>query len=280
MERGRNLIIAGVGVAALAGVGVFLYQLYSGLESIKKEEEVEVIAEMQETPDHHHDNSSKHEEFGYVQDGVELTEISIEQLTHLRPLLPGHIDSAQLVLEGQHVHDVLVQYCHQNVNSAPSLQDCKQFAKPLGKVLFDDQSMAIVYRGDSSYSPLFGSSRRIDRLSVLSGVLLGCVQALQTLRQHHIALPSVDDLKVSVLVTPAGKIKMLPCGGQLKVVERAPLEQEVIQLVAELAESLVNMQPERWAVEREQVLRLCKDLKEIRTVSAAEKRLLGAVKHR
>lgn len=283
MERGRVIVAVGIGAAAMAGIGLFVYQLCRDWERVRKEEEDEakvpakvIIEQPAEQTEH------TVEDFGYSENAIHLEEIPIDSLSHFKPILAGHIDSAQMTSADDddgdvHRHDVLLQYCHNNPTIVSHVGSCKILARPIGKVIFDDSSAAIVYRGDSSTGSFVD---RVDRLSVLVSVLSGCLQALQQLQRHHLQFVDSDELLASVLVTSAGKAKLVGAHAIKQTVE-GPSDLFIVRQVAFLCESVLTERRDGkgWTVERDQVVKLCKDLKEAKTIAAAERRLSSNAKH-
>lgn len=286
--------MAGIGAAVLAGTALFMFKLYREIIVIREEEkpdtmcvdqkgDVDVKEQEQQEQYQYQDQYQDHDQDHTEPANEALSSIPVDKLSHFKPLLAGHVDSAQLQTAQGHHHDVLLQYTHHHPSTPPppplTTITSKMIAKPIGKAVFDDDSVAFVYRGDSSTVVLGGGCDRIDRLSVLAVVLSGCLQALQSLRQDGLHYADTQELLQSVAVTPAGKAKLLGAHA-IKQAKQTVSEEEVVGQVALVAEMVVAGRPERWAVEREQAAKLCRDLREMKTVAAAEKRLASVSKHR
>jgi hypothetical protein len=225
---------------------------------------------MQNTPgrgaavadDEEDDNDEEEEE----EDEMELELLDRERLTHFKPLLAGHVDAAMHIDDSEHAHDVLVQYHKHPIEKIPTFES-RLLGKPQGRVIFDDGSTGIVYKGDAAYV-LFGHGDRADRLLAVCNVLEQVLAALKIVSQHGYAMKP-EELMNSIAVNSAQKIRLLGLHALQRKHDNT--DEDILGVFRQLAGACLHHSRWEGSVEHEQASKLARELASVTSIAGAEK---------
>lgn len=287
-NRARILLAIGIGATALVCIAGIAYQIYHGQDG---EKTARPTISMQSLPgdgqggegEEEGEDEGEEEEFHDPEEEkvmAELPCLSAEQLRNYKTLLGGEIDAAQLVDEQGIAHDVLVQYASHGKPAGATCDDnrmplfeCRQLGRPVGRLEFDDGSVAIVYKGDAAFV-LFGHGDRADRIALVVNILSQVLTGLKCLMRHRATI-SVDVLMKSIAVNAAGKARLL---GLHAIHFRGSSESMAVQTATVdafklLAKEVLKHGDRCVQTEREQARKLARELATCTNINAIEKKL-------
>jgi hypothetical protein len=274
MERSRAAA-AVIGTLAAAGVGYLLYQIYSSDEKIKRHEYPchTLAATMNDTP-----NSNTITSTNCNKTLIKLEELDGNDLANLESLLPGHIDCAEYtdVAHGDSTIPVLVQYVEEGVIDSIPRIDGVWFALPMGKIVFDDQSSAILYSGEAVMSLVNipgDDDGAIKDASLFASILSDMLKVLCALEEHGLSIEATE-LLASTVIDPSGQVLIL--GRHLMMTSLDDIS--VAEKVYEVAVGMYAHNKDGVWADTEAVLTLCDSVKSADSVEAVRAILEAAMR--